>query len=403
MDSKTPILFPLLILVLCVLGCSKLTGSGGKEVVYAPTEVGTPVGDNVTKDIGPAGGTLSSPDGKLTLTVPPNAVAGTVAFSIQPITNQAANGLGLAYRLGPDGQTFTTPVDVSIRIEEKDLEGTVPEALSMAYQDKKGAWHAQTSTKIDQSAKTISFATTHFTDVAAWTRLMLRPVEARVRVGRTQDVRLVQCRERGLIDWLLSEPEECTGLSPNATVQWSHQGPGSIEESSIKSVVNYRAPARKPADNVAYVHVRTAFGVRNQETGETRLIEKTLTATMTIVDVGYKAIGSSGNIRWSGTVCDFQKPFNILGQAPQLTFVFRLTPSADGASGTASVSGGGHGVTLHSGNGTYTVSGIDAEQPTITLNMESFKGSYPGVGTAEGSGTRLISLVPIEGNECDGS
>src|SRR5216684_9417787 len=63
------------------------------ELVFAPTEVGTPVGDKVTKDIGPAGGTLVSPDGRLTLTVPPNALTETLPFAIQPITNKAEGGL----------------------------------------------------------------------------------------------------------------------------------------------------------------------------------------------------------------------------------------------------------------------------------------------------------------------
>ena len=240
------------------LGCGLFSG-GSDEFALVPTEVGTPVGDKVTKDIGPAGGTLSSADGRLTLTVPQNAVANTVTFTIQQITNKAANGLGSAYRLEPDGEAFTTPLEISVRYDDKDLEGTVPEALSMAYQDAKGAWHAQRSAKLDQSAKTISFATTHFTDVAAWARLMLRPVEARVRVGRSQSVTLVQCPEPGLIVRLLSRSLDCSALSPNATVDWQLQGAGSLENTSFPSVINYRAPARKPADNIAWVHAKPPF------------------------------------------------------------------------------------------------------------------------------------------------
>lgn len=136
------------------LGCGLFSG-GTDDLVLAPTEVGTPVGDKVTKDVGPAGGTLSSGDGRLKLTVPPNVVSELVSFSIQPITNKADNGLGNAYRLEPDGRTFSTPLEISVSYDDKDLEGTVPKALSMAYQDGKGAWHAQRSTKLDQSAKTI--------------------------------------------------------------------------------------------------------------------------------------------------------------------------------------------------------------------------------------------------------
>ena len=44
------------------------------ELVFPATEVGTPAGDKVTRNIGPEGGTLVSPDGRLTLTVPANTL-----------------------------------------------------------------------------------------------------------------------------------------------------------------------------------------------------------------------------------------------------------------------------------------------------------------------------------------
>jgi len=119
-----------------------------------------------------------------------------------------------------------------------------------------------------------------------------------------------------------------------------------------------------------------------------------------ILQEDYRATGSGGGLTFSGTVCDLEKPFIINGQS-QLTFIFKFTPSSL-TTGAVSVGGGGGGVTLHSVSGTYTVTGLDTDKPTIALSMESFKGSYPGVGTAQGSGTRNIDLVPLEGNEYGG-
>jgi len=404
MNTKTQNLIPVLVLVFCVLGCSKLTGSGGKEVVYAPTEVGTPVGDNVTKDIGPSGGTIASPDGRLTLTVPQNAVDKSVSFAIQPITNKAANGLGLAYRLGPDGMTFATPVDVSVRYDEKDLEGTVPEALSVAYQDKKGEWHAQRSAKLDQPAKTISFVTTHFTDFAFLSRMRIDPPAATVRVGRSVAITLLVCSEPDLLDRLMSRPGNCSFPPQSDSSSWSVVGEGTISDGGPSGIM-YNAPATRPDPNFAWVKREITFNLWDPQTGATSRVTKTFASRITIIDAGYKATGNSAGLAWSGTVCDLQRPFNLLGQARLLTFILRLTPSADGASGTATVSGGGHGVTLHDGVGSYTVTGADTDSPRIILTMESFKGSYPGVGTAEGSGTRVISLVPLDAssNECGGN
>src|SRR5260370_4309060 len=235
--------------------------AGDAELVFPATEVGTPVGDKVTMDIGPAGGTLASPDGRLTLIVPPNALTGTVSFTIQPITNKAEGGLGLAYRLGPDGKTFTTPLQLAVRYDDHDLEGTVAEALSIAYQDKEGAWHAQKSAKLDQATKTLTIATTHFTDFAALAGLRMSPVEATVYPGEVALIHLVQCKEQGFMDKILTRPLDCSG-SPPGSASWVLKGPGKIVDTMAGHPamgVTYTAPAKKPTPNVAWVNLTITF------------------------------------------------------------------------------------------------------------------------------------------------
>jgi hypothetical protein len=141
----------LISIVFAIFGsaCSLISDKGGKEIVFPATEVGTPVGDKVSKEIGPAGGTLISPDGRITLTVPPNAVSEATSFSMQPISNTAVNGMGLGYRLEPSGKTFNVPLQIAVRYDEKDMEGTFAEALTLAYQDEKGAWHSPTAYRED--------------------------------------------------------------------------------------------------------------------------------------------------------------------------------------------------------------------------------------------------------------
>jgi hypothetical protein len=111
----------------------------------------------------------------------------------------------------------------------------------------------------------------------------------------------------------------------------------------------------------------------------------------------YRVTGGSGGMSWSGTICDLAKPFTINGQS-QLSFIFNFTPS-DPTSGTVAVGGGGHGVSLGQGSGTYMVTGVDTDTPRLTLSMATFTGTHPR-GSAQGSGTRFIDLAPLEGNEC---
>jgi hypothetical protein len=65
----------------------------------------------------------------LTLTVPAGALDAPVDISIQPITNVAPHGQGLAYRLGPAGLNFLTAVTLTFQ----DTLGLPVDALGTAY------------------------------------------------------------------------------------------------------------------------------------------------------------------------------------------------------------------------------------------------------------------------------
>ena len=70
-----------------------------------PTMVGIPIGIPVTKTIGPAGGAISIA-GEVELIIPVGALSSDTEISIQPLTNNAPNGNGNAYRFGPEGTKF---------------------------------------------------------------------------------------------------------------------------------------------------------------------------------------------------------------------------------------------------------------------------------------------------------
>lgn len=374
------------------LGCSLFSNKAGDaELVFAATEVGTPEGDKVTKDIGPAGGTLSSPDGRMMLTVPQGALTETLPFSIQPITNKADGGLGLAYRLEPDGSTFTTPLQISVRYDEKHLEGTVPDALSIAYQDKQGAWHAQTTAKLDQAAKTLTYSTTHFTDVAVFPRLRILPPKATVYVGKELQIRMVVCRERGFLDRLLSRPVLCSPLPERG--KWTLSGPGRLDFESFLQGVNYQAPLKKPTPNRAEVNLTGVFQVWNPVSGETTKEEHTFTSKITIIDRGYRAAGKTADLSYSGTICDLEKPFTVNGSV--IGYKFNFTPSS-ATGGKVTITAAGMMVTAE-GGGSYTIEGIDSDKPRIAVNA-SVAGHSP-VGSKTGSGTIYIDLIPLT-DEC---
>lgn len=388
------LLFVIFILILLTHGCGLFSSkSSDAEAVFAATEVGTPEGDKVAKDIGPAGGTLASPDGRLTLTVPQNALTEMLPFSIQPITNKAGGGLGIAYRLEPNGKTFTTPLEISVHYDEHDLEGTVAEALFLAYQDQQGAWHAQKSARLDQTAATLTISTTHFTDFTLGSRFQLRPNKRTLYVGESQYFVLAECKVQSRWDELWSRRQQCSPAIP-ARIKWELRGQGTIAE-SVPGLI-YTAPAKKPSPNKAFVVGTVEMEEWESENGVGQMVKKLFSAEITILDRGYRATGQTGDTVYSGTICDLESPFTITGKNPVITYPLKFEPSSATA-GTMSLFAAIPFLKVD-GSGSYKIEGAGTEKPRIAITASS-TGTTPKFSLS-GGGTFYIDLAPLEGKEC---
>jgi hypothetical protein len=290
----------------------------------SPAPVGKVAGDPVTKSIGPAGGSLSSADGRITINIPSGALANATPVAIQPIENTAASGLGAAYRLSPAGQTFTKPVQVSFPYVDADLAGTAPEALGIAFQDARGLWEWQQSVALDQGAKQVSVMTTHFTDWSKVAGLQLRPGSATVRVSGHVTLNATSCIQRGEGDLVYLNyacgdvTDELSPLVEVIPATWSVNGSagGSPTFGNVKGdalSATYSAPAKKPSANTVAVSVQAKIR------GGTML----LVANVTIID-GYRVTGSFQQTN-SELVCS-----GAISSLVTDTVAFTLTPSAGG-------------------------------------------------------------------------
>ena len=260
-------------------GGSSSDGGGGGTSTPPPaaatpvaTAVGTPIGSAASATLGAGGGTLSSPDGRVTLSVPAGALAADTVISIQPITNHAHGGRGNAYRFTPDGQTFQSPITLKFTYTDADLEGTVAQAMGSAYQSADGYWHWVRNPVLDTAAKTVTVSTTHFTDYADVSGFNLRPGAATVKVGGTVGLYVKFCYPASVDDsdelYPLVVGLECYDTSPQGELaplsgvsQWTVAGAGSVSGDAFSAT--YTAPATKPAPNTAVVAARinnTKFG-----------------------------------------------------------------------------------------------------------------------------------------------
>lgn len=93
----------------------------------------TPVGEvrglQAVALIGPAGGELTSTDGRVTVTVPPGALTGTQELGIVEITSHAPGAVGRSYRITPHGLATPVPMTLRLRYHDSVLRAAAPGSL----------------------------------------------------------------------------------------------------------------------------------------------------------------------------------------------------------------------------------------------------------------------------------
>lgn len=132
------------------------------------TEVGVPDGTLVSKKIGAGGGTITSADSRVVLTIPAGALSKETEIGIQPITNEVPNGIGAAYRFSPDGTTFAKPASLTFHYDPRMVSANSPEAFRIATQGTDRRWYRTPDVSVDTNAHTISTEMPHFSDWTAY-------------------------------------------------------------------------------------------------------------------------------------------------------------------------------------------------------------------------------------------
>jgi len=226
------------------------------------TAVGEPTGPSVSAVIGPAGGELTSADGRLSMSVPPGTMASDTTFSIQPITSLAPSAIGAGYRLEPGGTTFTQPVSLTFSIPEAGVERTSLGGIGIAFQEDNGNWRWLSVVSRDETNKTLTVQAAHFSDHASIEGLRLSPGQATVDEGKTVQLQVQLCasgRSDGPLASLVCECSPLTGVDVDLSAWSVNSIPGgnstfgTISE-SLNSAT-FTAPSKAPEPNTVRVSV----------------------------------------------------------------------------------------------------------------------------------------------------
>lgn len=256
--------------------------SPAQNVEVIVTDIGTPTGNVSSASIGASGGTVHSADGKLSVIIPADALSSNTTVTIQPITNKGPLGLGLAYRLGPEGLTFTKPVTLRFHYDDQVLQETPEDFLWIITQASNGTWNAMLKSVVDVAAKTVTIETTHFSDwsLGKFIELSLNPSSKTIQISQSVELQVTGfSRDKTLQDDdelaplapINSTDDALTPLTPIPPVEsrlmnfrikgWTLNGvnaPVSNSNGSLNStnsIAAYTAPNKRPSINPVAVSV----------------------------------------------------------------------------------------------------------------------------------------------------
>ncbi|MFT3822930.1 MAG: hypothetical protein QM731_03380 [Chitinophagaceae bacterium] len=246
---------------LLILAACKKSGSGTddedveSEVLITPKA--QPVGPAITKVIGPAGGTLSTPGDSVVMIVPAGAVSIPTTFSIQPVesTLQVIEGK-VNYELLPHSVTFAKPIQVIFKYDP-ELFKFNQDVLVVASRNEEGKWMVL-PTALDKTNKTVTVEKTSFSEFEIYEKYIIRPENLWVNSGESIEIKLGVLYSKwdpssddGVLTPLIPSFEFGNTiyhlLSPDFVQKISNwrivEGPGKIEATnSFKSIAKYTAP-----------------------------------------------------------------------------------------------------------------------------------------------------------------
>lgn len=207
---------------------------------------GTAVGNPVSATIPASGGELKSGDGKLLLKLPAGAVSTGTVISIQPIENTLPGGRLTAYRLLPEGLSLLKPIELIYTYSEKDVAGTVEDALFLAYQKNDGVWSFMTETSLDAANRKLTVTTNRFSDWTPFALFRLTADPDEVKAGTESKLSIE------ITDTYLLAPEHkerAIGKSrplidKNKLSNWKLTGQGELSVKEDNSGATFKAPVQ---------------------------------------------------------------------------------------------------------------------------------------------------------------
>lgn len=140
-------------------GCSSDDDGGTAPVVEEDPDIGD---DNGTI-VGPAGGTVTSEGGEVSLVIPAGALDEDVEITIDPVDPLPAGAIaGTVFEFGPAGTEFTEKVALNLNYDPAQLKAGIEEANLHLVQFFGDLWQKSLTAVVDTLANTATDSLEHF-------------------------------------------------------------------------------------------------------------------------------------------------------------------------------------------------------------------------------------------------
>ncbi|MCG2612837.1 hypothetical protein LZZ85_01050 [Terrimonas sp. NA20] len=194
-------------------------------------------------NFGASGGTITSPDGKLTVLIPAGALTTPTVVTVQQISNTLPLGTGTAYRVLPADLTLSKPVTITLAYEATELDGMDEDALDLATQDQNGTWKRIKNTQLNKTSRTLIAESNHLGDYSFTGGYLLSPDKAGLGQGESTILTVSVLQEKSTGD---NEKEAELGsfstiIKAGDLETWTLQGEGQIMPRG--STAEFKAPA----------------------------------------------------------------------------------------------------------------------------------------------------------------
>ncbi len=285
---------------LIFFGFSVFAQDDSVDVKFAPTltEIGKPIGEKITQKIDKDGGRIFSPDKKVELIIPQDAISKKTDISIQSAENTLSPGEGNSYQLEPSGITFQKPLQIIFHYST-DEDVAMPELRNIAWQDDKGQWYQLDNSVVDTIARTVTGNITHFSTWLFFDYFNLKPTSARVKVTKQLNL-VIECTYPGR-DGIFTDKSIPKTIKFSTYVNGIRGGNGvvgtvsSVAGQTIRNI-KYTAPASVPNNNPVALSVEASNITFNRRTySKLKLI-----SNITIIDKAFEILVTGHNEQKAG-------------------------------------------------------------------------------------------------------